>query len=51
LLLKSFDSPFLRLILKSNEKRKEEIKDESVSREVEKVRKRVEALERWLAKS
>jgi len=41
----------LRLILKSNEKRKEEIKDESVSREVEKVRKRVEALERWLAKS
>jgi len=51
LLLKSFDSPFLRLILKSNEKRKEEIKDESVRREVEKVRKRMEALERWLTKS
>jgi len=51
LLLKSFDSPFLRLILKSNEMRKEEIKDESVSREVEKVRKRVEALEKWLLKA
>jgi len=50
LLLKSFDSTFLRLILESNEKRKEEIKDESVSREVEKIRKRVEALEKWLLK-
>jgi hypothetical protein len=29
--------------LKSNEKRKEEIKGEDVGREVEKVRKRVEA--------
>lgn len=40
----------LRLILESNEKRKEEIKDEEVRREVEKVRKRVEALEKWFAK-
>ena len=46
LLLKSYDSMFLRLILASNEKRKKEIKDESVRREVENVRKRVEALER-----
>ena len=46
LLLKSYDSMFLRLILESNEKRKEEIKDEGVRREVEKVEKRVKALEK-----
>jgi len=46
LLLKSYNSKFLRLILESNEKRKEEIKDENVKSEVEKIRKRVEALER-----
>ena len=45
-LLKSYDSIFLRLILESNEKRKEEIENDNVRREVEKVRKRVEALER-----
>lgn len=50
LLLKSYDSEFLRLVLDSNEKRKEEIKDEDVRREVEKVRKRAEALEKWFAK-
>jgi UDP-N-acetyl-D-mannosaminuronate dehydrogenase len=44
LLLKSYDSIFLRLILESNEERKEEIKDEDVRREVGKVRERVEAL-------
>ena len=49
LLLKSYDSEFLRLVLKSNEKRKEEIKDEDVGREVEKVRKRVNVLERELS--
>jgi hypothetical protein len=38
----------LRLILKSNEKRKEEIKDKSVKKEVEKVSKRAEALEKEL---
>lgn len=48
LLLKSYDSKFLRLILESNEKRKEEVKDEGVRGEVEKVRKRVEALEKEL---
>ena len=50
LLLKSYDSTFLRLILESNEKRKEEIKDNSVWSEVERVRKRVEALEKELIK-
>jgi len=48
LLLKSYDSEFLRLILESNEKRKEEVKDERVRREVEKIKERVEALEREL---
>jgi len=42
LLLKSYDSTFLRLILRSNEKRKEEIRDKRVYEEVEKIRKRVE---------
>jgi UDP-N-acetyl-D-mannosaminuronate dehydrogenase len=42
LLLKSYDSDFLRLILKSNEKRKEEIKDESIRSEVEKVKRMAE---------
>jgi len=48
LLLKSYDSRFLRLILESNEKRKEEIKDEGVRREAKKVKQRVEALEKEL---
>ncbi len=48
LLLESYDSEFLRLILKSNEKRKEEIKDKIVSMEVEKIKKRVKALEKEL---
>jgi len=38
------------LILESNERRKEEIKDESIWSEVEKIRKRVEALESQLIK-
>jgi UDP-N-acetyl-D-mannosaminuronate dehydrogenase len=44
--LKSYDSEFLRLIEKSNEKRKEELKDKRVLDEVGKVRKRVEAFDR-----
>ena len=50
LLLKSYNSEFLRLILESNEKRKEEVRDESVWSEVEKIRKRVSDLEKWFAK-
>jgi len=34
--------------LESNEKRKEEIKDEDVRREVEKIKKRMKALEKEL---
>ncbi len=49
LLLKSYDSDFLRLILKSNEKRKEEIKDTTVKAEAEKVAARAIALEKKLA--
>jgi len=48
LLLNAYDSEFLRLILKSNEKRKEEIKDEGVQKEVEKVSKRAKTLEKEL---
>jgi UDP-N-acetyl-D-mannosaminuronate dehydrogenase len=48
LLLAAYDSEFLRLILKSNEKRKEELKDKDIRKEVEKVSKRVEALEKEL---
>lgn len=48
LLLTVYDSEFLRLILKSNEKRKKEIKDKTVLREVEKVKKRVAKLEKDL---
>ncbi|MGB9756279.1 MAG: GDP-mannose dehydrogenase [Candidatus Bathyarchaeales archaeon] len=51
LLLKSYNSEFLKLILKSNEKRKEEVQDVRVRSEVEKVKKRVEKLERELAKN
>ena len=49
LLLKSYDSEFLRLILKSNEKRKEEIKDPTVKAEADKVAARAIALEKQLA--
>lgn len=50
LLLSACDSEFLRLILESNEKRKREIKDPKVSEEIEKVRKRAEALQEELMK-
>ena len=48
LLLKIYDSDLLREILKSNEKRKEEIKDKAVQKEVEKVKNRVQASEKEL---
>jgi len=51
LLLQNYDSDFLHLILKSNEKRKKEIEDESVRREIEKIKTRVEALEKELSKN
>jgi hypothetical protein len=46
LLLKSYDSDFLRLILKSNEKRREEMKDPTIKTEAEKVAARAVALEK-----
>jgi len=46
LLLKSYDSTFLWLILRLNEKRKKEIKDQNVKREVEKIRRRMKKLDR-----
>ena len=48
MLLKSYDSEFLRLILRSNEKRKAEIKDKTVKDEVEKVKIRAEKLQKEL---
>ncbi len=48
LLLQSYDSEFLKLILKSNQKRKEEIRDKTLREEAEKIAKRVEALEKWV---
>ncbi len=48
LMLKAYDSEFLRLILDSNEKRKEEIKDKTIKREAEEVAKRAEKLEKDL---
>lgn len=50
LLLKSYESEFVRLILKSNERRKEEIKDTDVMIEVEKVKRRVKTLEEELSR-
>ncbi|MGA2680330.1 MAG: GDP-mannose dehydrogenase [Candidatus Bathyarchaeia archaeon] len=49
LLLDAYDSEFLRLILKSNEKRKKEVQDEAVRAEVAKVAARAVALEKELA--
>lgn len=48
LLLKSYDSEFLRLILKSNDLRKVEIKDKTIKAEADKVAARAEALEKEL---
>ena len=46
LLLQSYNSEFLRLILKSNQKRREELKDKKVQKEAEKIASKVEALEK-----
>jgi len=48
LLLKSYDSKFVKLILESNEKRKDEIRDAEVLADIEKTRKRVENLNKDL---
>jgi len=46
LLIQSYDSEFLKLILKSNQKRKEEIKNKTLQKEAEKIENRVKALEK-----
>jgi UDP-N-acetyl-D-mannosaminuronate dehydrogenase len=51
LLLKSYDSDFLRLILESNEKRKEEMKDPTIKAEAKKVAARADALQKELSGS
>lgn len=48
MLLKSYDSEFLRLILESNERRKREMKNNNTRSEVEKLKKRTEALQNYL---
>jgi len=48
LLLKTYDSDMLRLILASNEKRKEEMKNPDIKAEAEKVAARADALEKEL---
>ena len=45
LLLAEYDSEFLRLILESNKKREEEVKNKTVQDEIEKVKNRVKNLE------
>jgi UDP-N-acetyl-D-mannosaminuronate dehydrogenase len=48
LLLESYDSEFLKLILKSNEKRNFEIKDESIRKEIRQINKRAKNLQEEL---
>jgi UDP-N-acetyl-D-mannosaminuronate dehydrogenase len=48
LLLSVYDSEFLRLILESNEKRKEEIKEQATAGEVARIKKRADALQEEL---
>ena len=50
LLLYKYDSKLLSLILESNEKRKEEMKDKEIREEVEKVKKIAEDLQRDMTK-
>lgn len=50
LLLTVYDSEFLKLILESNEKRKDEIKDKEIREEVDKVKRKAEALQKELKK-
>jgi UDP-N-acetyl-D-mannosaminuronate dehydrogenase len=48
LLLESYDSELLRLILKSNEKRKEEMKNKKTQKEAKKIKTRAENLQKEL---
>jgi UDP-N-acetyl-D-mannosaminuronate dehydrogenase len=46
LLLRVYDSEFLKLILESNEKRKEEVKEKDILEDIEKIKKRTLVLEK-----
>jgi UDP-N-acetyl-D-mannosaminuronate dehydrogenase len=46
LLLKSYNSELLKLILRSNERRKEEKKDVAIAEEIEKIKKRIATFEK-----
>jgi UDP-N-acetyl-D-mannosaminuronate dehydrogenase len=48
LLSQSYKSEFLKLILESNEKRAEEMKDPSILNEAEKIKKRADKLQKYL---
>jgi UDP-N-acetyl-D-mannosaminuronate dehydrogenase len=50
LLLKEYDSKFLRLILESNKKRESEVMDKNVKMDIEIVMKRAETLEKKILK-
>jgi UDP-N-acetyl-D-mannosaminuronate dehydrogenase len=51
LLLKSYDSKLLKLILESNERRKREVEESAIVEDIEKIRKRVKNLEIDLGRS
>jgi UDP-N-acetyl-D-mannosaminuronate dehydrogenase len=51
LLLQSYNSDFLKLILKSNQKRKEEMKDKTIRKEAEKIANRVKTVEKELGET
>jgi len=51
LLLENYDSELLQLVLKSNAKRKDELRDEDVMREVEKIENRAILLENLILSS
>ena len=51
LLMQSYNSDFLQLILNSNQKRKEEMQDKTIQKESEKIANRVEALEKELGET
>jgi UDP-N-acetyl-D-mannosaminuronate dehydrogenase len=46
LLLNTYDSKFLEIVLESNEKRKEEVRDKRIMKEIDKIKKKVEVYEK-----
>jgi len=50
LLLRSYESKLVELILESNEKRKDEVTEKAIREDIEKIRKRVKTLDKDLAR-